>query len=1372
MMIIIYLMILPIILLGLETDDKMNSRNDTNSESYVPKRKRGYGYRLKRWLNSRANEVYRWVIERAEMIKVKRKVRKRKHVAKRMNMPEILNPRGRRSVLRIIISYPAVAMLAGQHEKSQARQQRSVVFDTDADQIGIDNRCSACISHKIEDFIGNPSQTKRTIKGFGGARVSNIMSGTIKWQWLDDLGRVHKFKIPNSYYVPEGGVRLLSPQHWAQEQRKSNRKGQLKYGCDTSHNQSILYWEGNYKLTVPISTSNNVSTFNLAPGFGKFKLFCEKAEIEYDKECESPIMCNPVEYDSDDSFSDRDGSNSNLSWPHNHQEGEHAFELNEKLKEHSIDTNGRDRTRHKINDNTSAELLDLHQRYGHIGFSRLREMAKQGVISKKFEKCHIPTCSACLYAKATKRKWRDKSRKDFVENKVLNPGDRVSVDQLVSPTPGLVAQMTGILTTKRYKYATVFVDQATKLGYTYFQTSADAEETIKAKKAFEEFALQRGVQIRAYHADNGIFRANKWVKECRENGQPLTFAGVNAHHQNGIAERRIRSLQEMTRAMLIHANKKWSVAITPNLWPYAMRMANDSLNDTPNMQDLHKRSSEQIFSSTMVQHNVKHQKTFGCPTYVLDSKLQNGNIFHKWNSRSKVGIYLGRSPQHSRNVALILDRYTGLVSPQFHVVHDNLFETVTQENYESKWQAKAGFVSVTTKRSQGNKSTVPNQNTYGKMNHRKRAMDGPTSDTEIERRKIQKSEREARITRRNEAKDRMNDKSTSEGGRNSYPEGGNINSEGKNPKDNEPSIGNTNPIEDIESIVNETIMEDIQEIFCLEAMYPSIEQDSNPLLALKAVADPDVMYMHQAMKQEDKSEFVKAMKKEVDDQTKNGNFSIVERDSIPKGKTILNAVWQMRRKRDIKTRKIKKYKARLNIDGSKMRKGIDYDDTYAPVATWRTIRLILSLAAAHNWHTRQLDYVLAFPQAPVERELYMEIPKGFDVSEGNPKDYLLKIHRNIYGQKQAGRVWNQYLVEKLTNEIGFVQSKVDECLFYKGNVMYALYTDDSILAGPDKGEVDEIINLMKKAKLDITDEGNVEDFLGVNIVRREDGSVKLSQPHLIKQILSDLKMDRQPLKVKDTPAASSKVLHEHSKSVDFDNSFHYRSVIGKLNYLEKCTRPDISYATHQCARFTENPKVQHGKAVRWIARYLKGTMNEGIIMKPTKLEDLKLYVDADFSGNWSKDESDDRDSARSRHGYIVNYYGCPLLWKSQLQTEIALSSTESEYIGLSSGLREVIPIMRTLKEMKVNGFPIVNVNSDVHCRVFEDNSGALEMAKVHKYRPRTKHINVKFHHFRDYVERGEVTLHPIGTDNQPADMLTKPLNESILAKHRKFVMGW
>ena len=575
------------------------------------------------------------------------------------------------------------------------------------------------------------------------------------------------------------------------------------------------------------------------------------------------------------------------------------------------------------------------------------------------------------------------------------------------------------------------------------------------------------------------------------------------------------------------------------------------------------------------------------------------------------------------------------------------------------------------------------------------------------------------------------------------------------------------------TLVSYSRQDDTSEIFCMEAMFPTInDEDREPLAVYKAVADPDVMYLHQAMKEEDKEDFIEAMHKEVKDQKDNGNFIIVRKDQVPRDKTILKSVWQMRRKRDIRTRAIKKYKARLNIDGSRMIKGIDYDKTYAPVAKWSTIRLILSLAAVHNWHTRQLDYVLAFPQAPVERELYMEVPKGFVIEDGKSEDYLLKIKRNIYGQKQAGRVWNRYLVNKLTKELGFKQSSVDECLFYRGNVLYALYTDDSILAGPSKQEVDKIIKQMREIKLDITDEGDVEDFLGVNIEKLPNGKIKLSQPHLIDQILKDLNMSNDNVKIKDTPAASSNILCKYKSSEDFDNSFHYRSVIGKLNYLEKCTRPDIAYAAHQCARFTEAPKVEHAKAVRWLARYLKGTRDEGIILEPDESKHLNMYVDADFAGNWNRDEAEERDNARSRHGYAITYMNCPIVWKSQMQTEIALSSTESEYIGLSQGLREAIPLMRILDEMKTHGMPIEDSTSKVYCRVFEDNSGALEMAKVHKYRPRTKHINVKYHHFRDHVSDGSIKLYPISTTAQPADIFTKPLPRELFIRHRYRLMGW
>jgi hypothetical protein len=178
-----------------------------------------------------------------------------------------------------------------------------------------------------------------------------------------------------------------------------------------------------------------------------------------------------------------------------------------------------------------------------------------------------------------------------------------------------------------------------------------------------------------------------------------------------------------------------------------------------------------------------------------------------------------------------------------------------------------------------------------------------------------------------------------------------------------------------------------------------------------------------------------------------------------------------------------------------------------------------------------------------------------------------------------------------------------------------------------------------------------------------------------------------------------------------------------------------------------------------------------MILKPMD-RSFDCYVDAGFAGDFIREYSDDPDTARSRTGYCIMYGGCPIIWASKLQTEVALSSTEAEYIALSQALRDVIPLMELMKEMRTRGFDVGKVTPKVHCEVFEDNSGALIMAQEHKARPRTKHIAVKYHHFRQYVERGEITVHPIGTEEQCADMLTKPLNQEKFRKHRKLIMGW
>ena len=1298
-------------------------------------------------------------------------------------------------------------------------------FDTDSGQVGIDNRASACISHQIGDFVGPLVKVNRAIKGFGGERTWNIYKGTIVWKWCDNDGQVHRFKIPNSYYVPQGKCRLLSPQHWAKAQlgkagttASERRRGT---GETTTFDQCQLFWDNRkYRLDVMIGATDNVATFYLAPGYKRFGLFCQECKIDYDQTQEEPIYAMPAGIVSDDEADDVDDdvrppkdTNTTTFWSNLTRKFKRSHTAStapmQEARTTDFDLDGKttdggpkpvviDEEEEKQATTAAQELLRYHHRFGHISFAKLQNMAKQNIIPRRLANCKAPTCSACMFAKATRRQWRHKRRHHWTEKKqATKPGEVVSVDQLISPAPGLVAQMTGILAKKRYKCATVYVDQYSGLGYVYLQKSTDADETIKGKRAFEEYAKQHGVRVESYHADNGVFRANKWINECRRCEQGLSFAGVNAHHSNGLAERRIRSLQDLARAMLIHQSRRWNMPGTVHLWPYALRMANDAINESPNLRDKLGRSPLQLFSKTEIQLHEKHWVPFGCPVFVLHSRLQTGTIFNKWESRARVGIYLGRSPNHSRNVALVLDRVTGLVSPQFHVKFDKGFNTVKQDKFDTHWQMKAGLLGTNKKPKHSSlestnlmKRTLPEPEGASLPKAKRVRFDAGVSEPEnidddvnVETsapgdidEQLQQPSNDSKLENQQQDSQSPVSETTTDAGR---PDSSNNNDGGRQPESQQVpnSSQQSHPAEKVmkamtAELSNATVNDIEGEIFCFEAMFPNYagEPEQDPLQVFKATSDPDTMYMHEAMRQKDANEFRKAMQKEWDDQLNNGNFTVVHRSEVPEGATVLPAVWQMKRKRDIRTRKIKKYKARLNLDGSRMQYGKHYDQTYAPVAKWNSIRTLLTVSALFGWHTRQIDYVLAFPQAPIEREIYMKIPAGFTVKEGRNADYVLKLHRNVYGGKAASRTWYKYLSKILIEDVGFVRSDVDECVFYRGNVMYVLYTDDSILAGPDLSEVERAIEDIKRSKLDITIEGDIQDFLGVHIDRKKDGSVHLTQPHLIDQILSDLNM-QDNTKEKSIPAACSKLLSRHSSSEDFDGAFNYRSIIGKLNYLEKGSRPDIAYITHQCARFSTCPKEEHAQAIRWLARYLKGTRDKGTILRPDKSKGLEVYVDADFAGNWDPSEHEDPDTARSRHGYFITFAGCPIVWKSQLQTEIALSSTESEYTGLSYALREAIPIMNLFQEMIDNGIPIESSQAKVHCKVFEDNTGALEIAKVHKFRPRTKHLNNRLHHFRSYINNG-ITIHKIDTKEQPADMLTKPLNEELVLKFRKIMMGW
>ena len=204
---------------------------------------------------------------------------------------------------------------------------------------------------------------------------------------------------------------------------------------------------------------------------------------------------------------------------------------------------------------------------------------------------------------------------------------------------------------------------------------------------------------------------------------------------------------------------------------------------------------------------------------------------------------------------------------------------------------------------------------------------------------------------------------------------------------------------------------------------------------------------------------------------------------------------------------------------------------------------------------------------------------------------------------------------------------------------------------------------------------------------------------------------------------------------------------------------------HQCARFSTNPKRSHEVAVKRIGRYLLGTKDEGIIFNPSNTSYLDCYVDADFAGMYKVEDPDDPISVKSRTGYVLMFAGSPLLWSTKLQSEIALSTTEAEYIALSQSMRDLIPSREPLNEvLKILQYSAPDQSKTIST-VFEDNNGALELAKCPRMRP-------KYHHFREHVMSGNIKVESIDTSVQVADIFTKPLTRTKFETLRKLLLGW
>lgn len=301
---------------------------------------------------------------------------------------------------------------------------------------------------------------------------------------------------------------------------------------------------------------------------------------------------------------------------------------------------------------------------------------------------------------------------------------------------------------------------------------------------------------------------------------------------------------------------------------------------------------------------------------------------------------------------------------------------------------------------------------------------------------------------------------------------------------------------------------------------------------------------------------------------------------------------------------------------------------------------MLVLSVLHDLDTRSIDFVLAFPQAELDIDVYKELPFGFEGPNSNQK-YVLKLNKNLYGLKQAAHNWFEMLRDGLQARGFEQQSHLDPCVFIGKDAILLVYVDDSLVfSKKDSGAADRLIADLQKENENFSfiDEGDIEKYLGVDVKKRKDGSYELTQKHLIQRFLSLMNV-ADTTNPRPTPAINP-LLHKDIDGLPRKNEWNYRQAIGMLTYLQGTSRPDISMAVHQAARFTIMPMLSHERAVYRIAKYLKGTADKGIIIKPDPSLGLECFVDASFAGGWNKADAQNAESVMSRTGYILMFAGC------------------------------------------------------------------------------------------------------------------------------------
>ncbi|KAH9714593.1 hypothetical protein KPL71_020713 [Citrus sinensis] len=475
--------------------------------------------------------------------------------------------------------------------------------------------------------------------------------------------------------------------------------------------------------------------------------------------------------------------------------------------------------------------------------------------------------------------------------------------------------------------------------------------------------------------------------------------------------------------------------------------------------------------------------------------------------------------------------------------------------------------------------------------------------------------------------------------------------------------------------------------------------------------DEEPSTFHEALESSDIALWMTAMQEEIEALHKNKTWELVP---LPRGRKAIGNKWVYKIKRDGNDQ-AERYRARLVVKGYAQKECIDFNEIFSPVVRLTTVRIVLAMCATFDLHLEQLDVKTAFLHGELEEEIYMLQPEGF--AETGKENLVCRLNKSLYGLKQAPRCWYKRF-DSFIMSLGYNRLSSDHCTYYKrfednDFIILLLYVDDMLVAG-------------------------------MQIHRdRNNRKIWLSQKNYLKKILrrfnmQDCKSISTPLpvnfKLSSSMCPSNEVERKEMSRVP------YASAVGSLMFAMICTRPDIAQAVGAVSRYMANPGGEHWIAVKRILRYIRGTSGVALCYGGSEFT-VRGYVDSDFAG--------DLDKRKSTTGYVFTLARAAVSWVSKLQTVVALSTTEAEYMASTQACKEAIWIQRLLEELG---------HKQEKISVFCDSQSALHIARNPAFHSRTKHIGVQYHFVREVVEDRSVDLQKIYTKENLADVLTKPIN--------------